>query len=465
MGTANNATHGGGDVVEKVYDIGIEDKPGFLRRSIYGMQHLVSLSGIWILPVLLGISLNLNRTDVGGIIQSCFLLAGLVTMLQSARVLRLPIATGPSSSYFVGLIAIGSVHGLGAAFGSAIVAMMIFIVLAIPLRRWGLLGRVIAFASSPLVFGVFFIILGSQLTKLGLPGWFGRSSDPAFGGPNFIVALITLVTVALCMLFGGNTVIKRAGIICGVIVGTAVAYFMGIWTFPDLSDVAIFGVPKFLPFGFDVVPEGVLLMTFACFQISAEASGIYDLVAGWDGQKVSPERANRGLFVEFIGSCIGTFFGGIGASTYPENASILRITKVGSRHVTFLAGAFGFIFGFVPIVSQFIAHLPQPVLLASATILWAVIGMSGVQLLARVKWDNINMLVATIPFAVGLGGQYLSPEVREIIPPIIRGLTTSPAMLSIFLLITLNLLLNKGLRPILERNQQARQGLATATAE
>ncbi|MFD5317187.1 uracil-xanthine permease family protein [Streptomyces sp. NPDC127098] len=448
----NAPTHG-------VLRVGFEDRlpPG--RTTLFGIQHLLALTGIWIFPAALGSALSLSQGDVGRIVQACFLLTGIVTVLQSGRMLRLPIVQGPTAAFLVALIAAGGSEGLGTAFGSMMVAGVIFMALTIPARRLGLFGHIARIATSPLVFGTLFVVIGAQLAGIGVSGWFGAPGTEGFGGPNFAVACVTVLTVLACLVFGGRGLVKHGAIVWGIVVGSLTAAATGLWSVPDLSGSGAVAAPEYLPFGFGVSWPVVLLMVMAFLQAGTEAMGMYSLVGGWGGQRMTLDRTNRGLFAEFLGSTVGAAFGGIGTTSYPENAAIVRVTGIGSRFVTMTAGGFAIVLAFVPPVGLFIAGLPGPVLSAASTVLFGIIAMSGVQLLSTVRWDDLNLAVAAPAFIIALGVQFLPPEITESLPDSAASILTSPMMVAVILLLVLHLLVNILLRPALERRA------ATATDE
>lgn len=449
---------------EQVLDIQIEDRVSAPKLGLFGLQHLLALTGIWIFPVVLGTSLDLTAAEVSHIVQACFLLTGIVTILQSSRILRLPIVQGPTAAFFAALLVSGATYGLGVAFGSMIVAGVIFMVLTIPVGRYGLFGHLVKFAADPIVFGTLFIIIGAQLASIGMPGWFGSAGTPGYGWSSFWVGVAVVVTIVACMLFGGETLIKRGAIVWGIVVGSVIAAIAGVWSLPDLSDAAFVGVPTPFPFGFGVAWPVVILMLLAFLQAGAEAMGMYTLVAGWGGQQLSLNRINRGLFTEFFGSVVGAMFGGIGTTSYPENVGIIRVSRIGSRYVTMTAGVFALALAFLPQVSLFMAGLSGTVLAAASTILFGVIAISGIQMLSTVKWDDLNVAVAATSFIVALGGQWLPEDIVAAMPAEVSGVITTPMMLGVVLLITLNALVNFGIRPLLDRRRTASRSDGTEPA-
>ncbi len=434
-----------------VLEVGFDDRVPAGKLVLFAVQHLLTLSAIWVFPVLIGVTLGLGTDDVTPMVQASFLLAGVVTVLQSSRIVRLPIVQGPTAAFFAALLTAGATYGLDVAYGSMIVAGVIFMLLTLPIGRLGVLVHVLRFATEPLVFGTMCVIIGAQLAVLGLPGWFGAEGEPGYGWDLFWVGLVTLLTVLACLLLGRDTLVKRAAVLIGMLAGCCVAAATGVWSAPDLAGAALVGVPSILPFGFAVQWPIVLLMLLAFLESSAEAVGMYTLVSRWGDRPLSRSTINRGLFTEYAGSVLGGLFGGIGTATYPENAGIIRVTRVGSRRVTMAAGLIAIALAFLPVVSAFAAGLPGAVLAAASTILFGIIAMSGVQMMAGVVWDDLNLAVAGTAFALALGGQWLPEALTGTMPEWLRAVVTTPMMFGAVLLIVLNALVNHLLRPALAR--------------
>lgn len=437
----------------QILSVGFDEKlpPG--RTALFGIQHILALTGIWLFPTIIGASLDLTHQQVGWITQGCFFMTGLITILQSSRILRLPIVQGPTAAFMVAIIAAGSAFGLGTAFGSMMVAGVIFALLSLPSARFGLFGQISRFATDPIVFGTLFVIIGAQLAAIGVSGWFGIEGAKGFGWPFFLVSVFTVVTILAFNIFGGNSILRRGAIFWGIVGGTIVTAITGLWDLPDLAGVSIVGTPHWLPFGFGVEPSVVILMLLAFLQGGTEAMGMFRLVGSWGNRKIDVATTNRGLFVEFTGSVVGAAFGGIGTTSYPENAAIVRMSGIGSRYVTITAGAIAIVLAFIPKVGLFVAGLPSPVLAAASTVLFGVIAIAGVQMLADVEWDDLNVAVAAPSFIIALGTMFLPDSITGAMGPAAASILTSPMMVGVILLLVLHVIINYGVRPLLRETR------------
>jgi len=434
-------------------DIGIEDRLPLGKTAVFGFQHLLALTGIWVFPILIGQVLNLTTQQVGHIVQASFFTVGIVTIFQSSRILKLPVVQGPTAGFFIAVMAGGLAYNLGTAFGSMVVAGLIAMLLTLPFGGLGLMGRLMKFIATPIFYGMLLVIVGAGLASVGLSGWFGVPQTPMFGMASFMVACFTALIVLFCMIFGGGSLIRRGALLWGTILGTLLAWITGIWHLPDFSSSTIIALPQAFPFGFSVEPMLVLLMLLVFMQTGAEAMGIYTLLGKWGKQKITADRVHRGLFSEYFGCAIGAAFGGLGTVSYPENVGIIRVSKIASRFVTMMAGAFALALSLIPALSLLIAGLPPPVLAAASTILFGIIGVSGIQMLANIEWDELNICVAAPSFIIALGADYIPQEILSQLPTSITGFL-KPIMLGTLMLIVLNILVNHVIRPRLMQQKQ-----------
>lgn len=435
-----------------VLSVGFDEKLSSPKTALFGVQHLLALTGIWLFPSIIGAALELEPHEIGWITQGCFFMTGLITILQSSRLLRLPIVQGPTAAFMVAIIASGATFGLGTAFGSMMVAGAIFALFCLPSARYGLFGQISRFATDPIVFGTLFVIIGGQLAAIGLSGWFGVAGAKGHGWPFFLISAATVLAVMAFSIFGGQSILRRGAVFWGIVFGTFLTAVTGYWDLPDLSEVSLLGTPKFMPFGFGVEWSVVVLMLLAFLQAGTESMGMFRLVGSWGGRKITVAETNRGLFTEFAGSVAGAAFGGIGTTSYPENAGIVRMSGIGSRFVTITAGCVALALAFIPKVGLFVAGLPLPVLAAASTMLFGVIAISGVQMLADVEWDDLNIMVAAPAFIVALGTQFLPVEITDAMSPSVKSIATSPMMVGVIMLLVLHLVVNFGIRPLLARD-------------
>jgi xanthine/uracil permease len=192
----------------KVFDVGIDDRVAVGSAIGLGIQNILGMAGLLIFPALLGAAFKLSPADTAYLYGITFMTSGLVVVLQSVFLLRLPIIQGPYAGTLAALLAVGHQHGgLGAAYGSMVVAGGIWCVLAIPIRRFGVVTVLSRFVRDPIVSGVIVMILATQLSNTALPNWLGTPNSPGFPIVNLVAGFIGAVLVVLL------TALPRGGLL------------------------------------------------------------------------------------------------------------------------------------------------------------------------------------------------------------------------------------------------------------
>lgn len=78
-------THG------SAFDVGINDRLPAGQLAILGLQHVFGMTGMFVFPGLLGRSFNLPEERIAYLYGMTFVVCGLITVLQSVWLLRLPL--------------------------------------------------------------------------------------------------------------------------------------------------------------------------------------------------------------------------------------------------------------------------------------------------------------------------------------------------------------------------------------
>jgi xanthine/uracil permease len=139
-------------------DHGIERKMPPIKGFLYGLQH-VFVSNVWLDPLFVSAMIGLPAAMSANMVNAIFIGAGLVTLTQAAKLVRLPVVQGPSAAFDALLISSGKAGGLAAAGGGIMVSALIVLIFALT----GLLGRLRAL-FTPVVSGVVIFVVGIALS-------------------------------------------------------------------------------------------------------------------------------------------------------------------------------------------------------------------------------------------------------------------------------------------------------------
>jgi len=423
-----------------VFDVGIDDKVRVGSAVGLGIQNILGMAGLLIFPALIGTAFKLSTTDTAYLYGVTFMTSGLVVILQSVLLLRLPIIQGPYAGSLAALLAVGHGRGgLGAAFGSMVVAGLIWCVIAVPLKRFGPITYLAKFVRDPIISGVLVLILATQLTSTALPNWLGTPTSPGFPWVNLLSGGVAAALVIALTLLPKGKLLRRGAVLVAVVVGTLVYALLAPTNFGAVGENLGVTVPRIFPFGFEVQADLVLIFFITLLPAIAESIATYDIVAGWGEQELSGQRVAQGVFGEVLGSTVGAVFGGMSTLAYPDNIGLLRVTKVGSRYVTLATGVILLVLGGLGPFDRLLQAVPLPVLAAAGTVLFGVLFASAIDVLSGVHWSRDNLMLAGFPFITAIGGLFVPPATLKVMPAVVQLILGQPLIIGTVLLVVLKL--------------------------
>src|SRR5579859_4555512 len=178
--------------------LGLEDRPALPQAIALGFQHVL-VSNVWLDPVFVAAVGGLAAAQRGNLVNAIFLAAGLVTLTQSTRLVRLPIVEGPSAAFDGLMINFAKAGQLAMATTGLLIGGLIVLVIAAS----GLLGLVRRL-FSPAVTGAVILLVGIALAGFTLEEFLGGSPSSAdFGSPpTLLIGTATLLTVVVLSSFG-----------------------------------------------------------------------------------------------------------------------------------------------------------------------------------------------------------------------------------------------------------------------
>jgi len=424
----------------KIFEVGVDEKLPPAQLLVLGLQNIFGMTGMFVFPGILGRSFNLPPEQIAYLYGMTFAVCGIVTILQSTLLLRLPIIQGPYAGCFASLLAAGHLGGgLGAAYGSFFVAALIWCVLTVPVKGFSVIGLFARFLRAPVIAGMIVIFIMIQVANVALPGWIGRVDSPGFPLVNFGGGAVAVAVLIAVSLWGGR--FRRAAILIGLACGTvAYAIFRPV-SLAAVANAPLLVTPQIFPFGFAVQADLVIVFLLVLLPASIGSMALYQMVGGWGGQNVTPARMSQGIFAIGLGGVLAGLVGGFSTIVYPDNIGMLRTTRVGSRYATLAAGVLLIVLGGCVKFDLLLVVVPLPVLAAAATLLFGIVFMHGVHILANVAWDDRLFIVAGLAMLVALGGMFLSPEVLGEMPLLVKLLITQPVISGGLTLVILHSLL------------------------
>ena len=428
-------------VSEDVFDVGINQRLPLSQLAVLGLQNLFGMTGMFVFPGLLGRAFNLPLDKIAYLYGMTFIVCGATTILQSVFFLRLPIVQGPYAGSLAALLAVGHLKdgGLGAAYGSFFVAALIWCLLAIPVRGLSVVALFARHLRAPVISGMIVILTMVQISNVALPNWIGNRATPGFPLVSFGSGALAVAVLIAVTLWGGRA--RRAAILIALAAGTlCFAAFQPI-SFAAVARAPIFVEPQLFPFGWDVRFDFVVVFLLTLIPAGMGSMAMYQVVADWGGEELSATRMSEGVFAVGLGAVLAGALGGFGTLVYPDNIGMLRSTRVGSRYATLAAGVLLIVLGTCVKFDMLLVLVPISVISAAATLLFGIVFMHGVHILAKVKWDDRQLIAAGLAMLVGLGGLFIAPDVLADMPLAAQLVLKQPVISGGVLIVVLHLLL------------------------
>jgi len=407
-----------------------------------GLQHVLAMyAGAVVVPLIVGGALGLNGTQMAYLIAADLFTCGLATLLQVMGTKyfgsRLPVILGCTFTAVGPIIAIASSSNLATAYGAIIISGL-FVVLAAPLY-----GRLLKFFPT-IVTGSVVTIIGLSLIPVAMNNVAGGEGSADFGQPrNLLLALITLLVIlAVNRLATGF--LRSVSVLVGLVVGTVIAYGMGMVHFSSVGDASWVSIAQPFYFG---TPQfnltAVLTMIIVNIVSMVESTGVYFAVGRATEQKVEKKQIVNGLRSEGLAIMLGGVFNAFPYTAFSQNVGLISLTRVKTRNVIFAAGGIMVVLGLLPKLAALTTVVPNAVLGGAMIVMFGSVAASGMSILSEVDLrKDGNLLIAACSIAVGLGSATL-PSMFAQLPEFARMLMQNGIVSGSLTAIILNICLSK----------------------
>lgn len=383
------------------------------RRFALGLQQAL-VSNAWLDPIFIASVAGFSATLATNLVTATFLAAGVVTVIQSTKLVRLPVVQGPSSAFSplaIGYYKAGTISA--ASLGLIIGAAFVFILSV--LGQFARLRRLLSTAVS----GTIITLVGIALAGFTFMEFFGGIGTPDFGtGSSILLASATTAVVLVSAAFGGS--FRMFGFLIALVVGDALAFGLGKLDFSGVATAPWLAFPKLLPYGpltFD--PAITITMCIVFVVAVVEAMGMYEATARLTGVELTDKRVNAGIAGEAGGSMLAALIGGFGTTAYAQNLGVIRLTGVASRHVVRVAGIIFIALAFLPKVAAVLVATPAAVVGGLFLPAAATVVMTGIQMASQDRGSPVKNLVAPLGLMAGLGIPALSGALSGGLPQIL----------------------------------------------
>ncbi|MBQ9937452.1 MAG: uracil-xanthine permease [Oscillospiraceae bacterium] len=406
----------------------VNDKPKFAQILVFSFQQLLAILAATIaVPSIIGNGMSQSAALFGAGVGTIIYL--LFTKFKS------PVFLG-SSFAFIGSMFAAFGGAASAAAGhvgliiGAIFAGLVYVIIALVVKFAGV--KWINRLMPPVVIGPTVAIIGLSLAGNAVSDSLKGAYDATAGAfvmttpvwVSFICAMVTLITVIICSVYG-KKMIKLIPFIIGILAGyltatifTVIGNAAGIDAL-KVIDFSVFANMKWVPdFTFMNIGEGIkaidakYIATLAvayvpvAFVVFAEHIADHkNLSSIIESDLLEEPGLHRTLLGDGVGSAVGAFFGGCPNTTYGESVGCVAITGNASIVTIFTTAIIAILISFFGPFVTFLSTIPACVMGGVCITLYGFIAVSGLKMIQSVDLgENRNLFVVSTILIAGIGG-------------------------------------------------------------
>ena len=296
------------------------------------------------------------------------------------------------------------------------------------------ISRILPFVKkliTPLVTGIVVLMIGLTLIKVGLismGGGYGAMANGTFAnGENLLLSGVVLAVIVVL-----NRIpvvwMRSCAIVIALLVGYALAGYLGRLDFTGMHQAELFQVPTPLHFGLGFSWSLFIPMLVIYLVTSLEAIGDVTATSKVSGQPVEGplwmQRIKGGVLVNGVNSLLAGVFNTFPSSIFAQNNGVIQLTGIASRHIGVWIALVLVILGLFPAVAGIIQAVPEPVLGGAAMVMFGAVAASGINILAGIELDRRALLIIAVSLALGLGVSQV-PEFLAHMPAALRNVLES----------------------------------------
>ncbi len=374
------------------------------KAAILGFQHLLAMySGDVIVPLLIGAFLHFNAAQMTYLVSADIFMCGIATLLQLKKTpltgIGLPVVLGCAVQVITPLETIGGTLGVAYIYG-AIICSGLFVFLIS-----GLFAKLRKF-FPPVVTGSLITIIGFSLVPVAVQNLGGgNASAKNFADPHdLIVGLITMAVIILINIFGKGF-FRSISVLVGMVVGTVIAYALGMISFASVAQASWFHFPQPFYFGTPHFSwSAILTMILVSLTTMVESTGVFLALGDLTGRKLSEKDLANGYRAEGIAAMLGGIFNTFPYSTFSENVGVVQLSGIKTKRPIYYAGLFLLILGLLPKAGAVATVIPSSVLGGAMVVMFGMVGVQGIRILQNVDFNkNANLLIVALSVGTGIG--------------------------------------------------------------
>jgi xanthine/uracil permease len=418
-----------------------------LDTSIGSMQWFVFLlANSLTLPIVIGQVYGLSGLEIAGLMQRTFLVVGLSSLLSGWIGHRLPIPDGPAGIWLGIFVIMGetaAAQGIDSTETLRLLegGMLVTGATMIAIGAAGQMNRMLK-VFTPLVTGVYLLLLAFQLSGVFLRGMLGVGEDGADSVGNSMAAVIAFIVFALVL---GLSIWGRGWLKSyAVLIGIAFGWIAFVWTHGNAGNAAsmpLFSVPELLPWGIPRLDAGMaissIVVAFVLITNIIASVAAMRHVLGHHHETDDKHMLNRAGFLGGVTNALSSLFSTVGVVPLSVAAGFVQMTGQRRRVTFFIACAALMLIAFIPAVYVLLSQLPAPVAYAALLASFAQMVGIGLSSILKETMDQRRLTIVGVSLSIGTGVMFLPKETFAGLPSVVQYISSNGLMMGMLLALLL----------------------------
>ncbi|WP_277052367.1 uracil-xanthine permease family protein [Zestomonas thermotolerans] len=378
-----------------------EFKDPLWRQMVSGAQMLfVAFGALILMPLITGLDPNVALFTAG--------LGTLLFQLVTGR--QVPVFLASSFAFITPIILAKGQFGLAATMGGVVAAGFVytFLGLMVKLKGTGFIDRLL----PPVVIGPVVISIGLAMAPIAANMAMGKSGDGSAELIAYDTALLismpALLTTLIVAVFGKG-LFRLVPIICGVLVGFALAFWFGVVDTAKIAAAPWLELPKFTAPEFNL--QAILFIVPVALAPAIEHIGGVIAVGSVTGRNYLKQPGlHRTLLGDGLATSAAGLFGGPPNTTYAEVTGAVMLTKNYNPKIMTWAAIFAIGLAFIGKFGAILQSIPVPVMGGILCLLFGSIAAVGMNTMIRHQVDLAearNLVIVSVTLVFGIGGMLI----------------------------------------------------------
>lgn len=392
--------------------------PHLMEAIPLGLQHILAMFVSNITPIIIvaGV-LGISNDEQRYLVQLTMFISGLNTLMQVHSLgkigARLPIVVGTNFAFVPVAITVGLKYGYEGVMGACLVGGVFEAILGLYMDK-------IRKLFPPVVTGVVVLSIGLSLLPVGIQNMAGGIGSADYGSiSNFVIGLIVIGVVVLFKHYGKG-IWSTSAVIIGILTGFLISILMGKVNFAPMGEVGYFTIPKPMTYGFIFKLDAILAIILMYIVSAVETMGdMSSITMGGAKREVTDREISGGIVADGIGCILASIFSILPTTSFSQNSGIIAMTGVMSRFVVGIGAFILIICGFLPKIGALFSVIPASVVGGSLVMIFAMIVISGVNLITKEPLEGKNSIIVAVSLGLGFGLGSV-PEALEKFPEAVQ---------------------------------------------